>query len=53
MTEIAVKKSDIKSAEYMVGIEAFDPEMLIFIDKTGCDERILGCQYGCGVSHIS
>ena len=38
----------------MVGIEAFDPEMLIIIDETDCDKRNLVCQYGYGVrSHTS
>ena len=45
----SVKQSDAKRAEYMVEIEAFDPEMLVFIDKTGCDKRNLVRQYGYGV----
>ena len=41
MKQIAIKQSDEKMAEYMVGIEAFDPEMLVFIDETGCNCSIL------------
>ena len=52
MRKIAVKQSDAKRAEYMVGIEVFDPEMLVFIDETGC-ERSLVCQYGYGVRGLT
>ena len=46
------KQSDAKRAEYMVGIEAFDPERLVFIDETGCDKRNLVRQYGYSVRGI-
>ena len=50
----SVKQSDAKGAdEYMVEIEAFDPEMLVFIDKTGCDKRNLVRQYGYGVRRLT
>ena len=53
MRKIAVKQSDAKRAEYMVGIEVFDPEMLVFIDETGCDKRNLVRQYGYGVRGLT
>ena len=37
----------------MVGIEAFDPEMLVFMDKTGCDKRNLVRQYGYSVRGLT
>ena len=36
----SVKQSDAKRAEYVLGIEVIDPEMLVFIHKTGCDNVI-------------
>ena len=37
----------------MVKIEPFDPEMLVFIDETGCDKRNLVCQYGYGIRGLT
>ena len=53
LKKISIKQSDAKRAEYMVGIEAFDPEMLVFIDETGCDKRNLVRQYGYGVRGLT
>ena len=48
--KIAVTQSDVRRAEYMVEIEPFDPEMLDFIDETGCDNI---CQYGYGIRGLT
>ena len=37
----------------MVEIELFDPEMLVFIDETGCDKRNLLRQYGHGIRGLT
>ena len=36
----------------MVEIEPFDPEILVFIDETGCDKRNLVRQYGYGIRSL-
>ena len=53
MKKIAVKQSDVKRAEYMVEIEPFDPEMLVFIDETGFDKHNLVRQYGYGIRGLT
>ena len=37
----------------MAEIEAFDPEMLVFIDETGCDRRNSIRQVGYGIRGIT
>jgi transposase len=49
MIKIIIKQSDVRRAEYMVEIELFDPEMLVFIDETGCGKHSVVRQYGYGV----
>lgn len=53
MRKVAVQQSNVKRADYMVEIEAFDSEMLVFIDETGCDKRNLIRQYGYGVRGLT
>ena len=52
MKKIAVRRSEVLRARFMVEIEEFDPDMLVFIDETGCERRNLVRKYGCGVRGI-
>ena len=53
MKKIALKQSDVQRAKYMAEIEGFEPEMLVFIDETGCDKRNLVRQYGYGIRGLT
>ena len=37
MKQIAIR-SEILRAQYMAEMSAFDPDMLVFIDETGCEK---------------
>ena len=37
MKQVAIRRSDILRAQYMVEMEAFNPHMLVFVDETGCE----------------
>ena len=39
MHYIALQQSEAKRSTYMAEISAFRPEMLLWIDETGCDRR--------------
>ncbi len=43
---IALQQSEAKRAIYMAEISAFQPEMLVWIDETGCDKRNMLRKYG-------
>ena len=43
--KIAIRRSEVLRAKYMAEIEAFDPDVLVFRDETGCDKRNSHCKY--------
>ncbi|KAK3741926.1 hypothetical protein QZH41_010680, partial [Actinostola sp. cb2023] len=45
LTNIALQRSDWLRAQYRANIILYAPEMLIFVDETGCDKRLQG-RYG-------
>lgn len=51
--KVAMQQSDILRAQYMAEIEAFDADMLVFIDETGCDKRNSIRQFGYGIRGIT
>ena len=53
MKKLAIQQSDTLRAQYMAEIEAFDPNMLVFIDETGCDKRNSKCLFGYGIRGIT
>ena len=53
MKKIAFKRSDILRAQYMVEIQEFDPEMLVFVDETGCDKRKSARLFGYGIRGLT
>ena len=53
MKKIAIRCSEVLRAKYMAEIEAFDPDMLVFRDETGCDRRNLIRQFGYGLRGIT
>ena len=52
MKKVADRRSDVLRACYMVEIEEFHPDMLVFIDETGCERRNLVRKYGYGLRGI-
>ena len=38
---VARQRSDLLRAEYKADISAFHPSMLVFVDETGCDKRLI------------
>ena len=53
MKKIAIRRSEVLRAKYMAEIEAFDPDMLVFLDETGCDRRNQIRQFGYGLRGIT
>ena len=53
MKKIAIRCSEALRAKYMAEIEAFDPDMLVFLDETGCDRRNQIRQFGYGLRGIT
>ena len=53
MKKIAIRCSEVLRAKYMAEIEAFDPDMLVFLDETGCDKRNSIRQFGYGLRGIT
>ena len=53
MKKIAIRRSEVLRAKYMAEIEAFDPDMLVFLDETGCDKRNSMRQFGYGLRGIT
>lgn len=53
MRKVAIQRSDSLRAQYMAEIQAFNPDMLIFVDETGCDKRKSCRQYGYGIRGIT
>lgn len=53
MKKYAIRRSEIHRGQYMAEIEAFDPEMVVFIDETGCDRRNSIRQLGYGIRGIT
>ena len=53
MKKIAIRRSEVLRAKYMAEIEAFDPDMLVFLDETGCDKRNSIRQFGYGLRGIT
>ena len=52
MKKVADRHSEVLRACYMVEIEGFDSNMLVFIDETGCKGRNLVRKHGYGVMGI-
>ena len=52
MKKVAVRRSEVLRARYMVEMEEFDPDMFVFIDETGCERRNLVRTYGYGLRGI-
>ena len=46
MHHVAIQRSDILRARFMAEISLYDPEMLIWLDETGCDRRHTVRKYG-------
>ena len=53
MKKIAIRCSEVLRAKYMAEIEAFDPDMLVFLDETGSDKRNSIRQFGYGLRGIT
>jgi len=53
MKKVAIRRSEVLRAKYMAEIEAFDPDMLVFLDKTDCDRRNQIRQFGYGLRGIT
>lgn len=53
MKKVAIQRSDILRAQYMAEMEAFDPNMLVFIDETGSDRRKTMRQFGYGIRGLT
>ena len=53
MRNIAIMRSEILRAEYLADISVFDPNMLVFVDETGCQRRNSIRRYGYGVRGIT
>ena len=53
MKRVAIRCSEIIRAQFMAEIEAFDPDMILFIDETGCDRRNLVRHLGYGLRGIT
>lgn len=49
MRNIAMMRSDILRGEYLADISVFDPNMLVFVDETGCQRRNSIRRYGYGI----
>ena len=39
MRKVAIQRSEVQTAEYLVEVLTYKPEMLVFIDETGSDRR--------------
>ena len=54
MKKIAIRRSEVLRAKYMAEIEAFGPNTLDFLDKTGCVRRnqIRQFRYGLRGIHL-
>lgn len=53
MKKIAIRRSEVLRAKYMAEIEEFDPDMIVFLDETGCDKRSSIRQFGYGLRGIT
>ena len=54
MKKVADRCSDVLRVRYMVEIEEFHPDMLVFIDETGCEIHNLVRKYDLrGISYVS
>ena len=53
MKQVAIRRSDILQAQYMVEMEAFNPHTLVFVDETGCERRNSIRWYGYGLRGIT
>ena len=52
MHRVAMQQSDALRARFMAEISVYDPDMLIWIDETGCDRRDATRKYGYSVRGI-
>ena len=43
---IAVQQSELLRAEFMAQISVYNPEMIIWVDESGCDRRNSARKYG-------
>ena len=43
---IAIQQSELLRAEYMATISVYDPNMIVWIDESGCDRRNSARRYG-------
>ena len=46
LTKIASQRSDELREKFMIDCSAYEPEMLLFIDETGCDRRSAMRRFG-------
>ena len=53
MKKVAIQRSDTLRAQYMAEIEAFDPNMVVFIDETRSDRQKTMHQFGYGIRGIT
>ena len=57
MRNVAVMKLEISQAEYSADISVFDPNMLVSVDETGCQDgtqsagMVMGCQHSHSQCH--
>ena len=53
MKRVAIGRSEVLRGQYMADIDVFDPNMLVFVDETGCDRQNLIRQFGYGLQGIT
>ena len=52
MHRVAVQRSDALRAQFIAEISVYDPDMLIWIDETGCDRRHSSRRFGYSIRGI-
>ena len=52
MSRVAVQRSDILRARFMVEISIYDPALFVWLDETSCDRRHATRKYGYSVRGI-
>ena len=52
MHHIALQRSDMLRAKYMADISVYDPDMLVWVDESGCDRRNTIRKYGYSIRGI-
>lgn len=46
---VSLRRCEIKRAEFWAEMVAFDPDMMLWVDETGCDKRNALRKYGYGI----